>query len=498
MRFAFIKSPMFAMALGTFAAFGMGPFYIWPTTLVSLALFWVHLSTLYERKPWVSFLSGFLYGFGYFVGSLWWIGNALLIDGNPYIWAYPLAVSGLPALLALFPMLAVGLTRILSHRPNFRAFITYLLMMAAAEWGRSNLFTGFPWNLYGMTWTGSLAMLQIISVIGIAGLSYVTLVCFSAVGYAIQGIEKKSLKALTVILAIVPFIGIYLYGDSRLRDNPTQYDTNTIVQMIQPNIPQADKWNGDKVWDNYRQTLSLLTDDITKNYPVKPQNRFVVLPETAITYHHLATPQAREALQGRISGYDEKNLFILTGALMRDDAGYHNSLITLNRDTEIISSFDKFHLVPFGEYMPLDKYIPLGPLVGFEGFVEGDGPHTIAPDKDVPAFSPLVCYEVIFSGHVIARDEPAPKWIVNATNDAWYGFSAGPFQHLAHAQYRAIEEGLPVVRVANTGISAVFDSYGRPVLTTGLFHEANPETLLPKPSPETIFVWLARLLNGTD
>ena len=498
MILAFMKRPMFAMVLGTIGAFGMGPFYIWPATLLSLALYWVHFIGLNDRKPWVSFLSGFLYGFGYFLGSLWWIGNALLIDGNPFIWAYPLAVCGLPALLALFPMMAIGLTRLLSKNNSLFSFAIYLTLMLAAEWGRCHLFTGFPWNLYGMTWTGSLAMLQILSTIGIGGLSALTLICFSVVGYAFGNVHSKPLKIFVMAIAALPFGAIYIYGQSRLDAHPTQYDTNTIVQMIQPNILQAEKWNGDKVWDNFRQTLSPLTQDITQNYTTKPQNRFVVLPETAITYHHLATPQAREALQGRINGYDEKNLYILTGALMRDDAGYHNSLITLNRDAEIISSFDKFHLVPFGEYMPLSKYIPLGPLVGFESFVEGDGPHTIAPADGVPPFSPLVCYEVIFSGHVVAHDGPPPKWIVNVTNDAWYGISAGPFQHLAHAQYRAIEEGLPVVRVANTGISAVFDAYGRPVLTTGLFHEANPETLLPMPSQETMFVRLNRLINGMD
>ncbi|MEK7802160.1 MAG: nitrilase-related carbon-nitrogen hydrolase, partial [Pseudomonadota bacterium] len=129
------------------------------------------------------------------------------------------------------------------------------------------------------------------------------------------------------------------------------------------------------------------------------------------------------------------------------------------------------------------KYIPFGPIVNFEGFHEGDGPHTLSL-PDAPSFSPLVCYEVIFAGEVTAKNEPRPEWILNVTNDAWYGISPGPLQHLAQAQYRAIEEGLPIVRVANTGVSAIFDAYGREILQTGLFSDAAPEYLLPQPTPQ--------------
>lgn len=473
-------NPFFAsLVLGHLAAYGMGPYYIWPILLICLSLYWVNLTSFAQDKAWKSFLSGFLFGFGYFVSSLWWIGNALLVGGNEFKWAYPLAAVGLPLLLSFFPMTATGLVRVMAPGRSLKAFGTFLVFMFLAEYARGTLFTGFPWNLFGMVWTDNLAMLQILSVGGIYLLSALTIFMFTAPAFAMKGSGHPVLRWGFLFLSMICGLCLYAFGTQRLASHPTRYNENVVVQMIQPNIKQEDKWNPEKRWDNFRETVSLLqTVDSWKN----AKTRVIILPETTLTYHDFQTWQAIDSLKGRLSGYSEDYIYLLSGALLRDEAGYHNSLIVVNQNLDILDSFDKFHLVPFGEYIPFQNYIPLSTVTSFSGFVEGPGPRTLSYPH-LPSFSPLVCYEVIFPGKVTGATRP--EWMVNVTNDAWYGISPGPFQHLAQAQYRSIEEGLPMVRVAQTGISAIIDSYGRLTSASGLNGQANTEGLLPMPAQST-------------
>lgn len=475
-------NPFFcSLVLGHLAAYGMGPYYIWPMLMICMSLYWLNLTSFSDDKPWKSFLSGFLFGFGYFVSSLWWIGNALLVGGNEFKWAYPLAAAGLPILLAFFPMIGAGLIRLIARGRSFKSFTAFIILMFLAEFTRGTLFTGFPWNLFGMAFTNNLPMLQILSVGGIYLLSALTIFMFTAPAFAFKGTAHKGVRSTILGLAILCAASLYLSGNMRLATYQTTYNKDVVVQMIQPNIPQEDKWNPDKKWDNFRATTSLL--EPVNNWP-SPKTRAVIMPETALTYHDLQTDQALESLKGRLSSYSEKTIYLLSGALLRDDAGYHNSLIVMDKNLDFLESFDKFHLVPFGEYIPFQNYIPLSTVTQFSGFVEGAGPRTLT-HPDLPPFSPLICYEVIFPGKVTGT--PRPEWLINITNDAWYGISPGPFQHLAQAQYRAIEEGLPMVRVAQTGISAVFDPYGRVTAMSGLNGQANVEALLPSPAPPTIY-----------
>lgn len=470
------------LVLGHIAAYGMGPFFIWGAPLIAISLFWLVWSSLPDgTQRWKIALLPFLFGFGFFVSSLWWIGNALLVGGNDFIWAYPLAVCGLPILLALFPMTGCILSRKIAKGRSLSAYSVFLLFMFLAELARGTLFTGFPWNFFGMAWTNNLPMLQILSVGSVYLLTLLSLFWFTAPAFVIKGDASKFCRGTVATIAVITFLGAYLFGVYRLNTNPTDYNKSVVVQMIQPNIAQEDKWNPDKTWDNLRKQLNLI--EPFEKFP-DATTRAIILPETALTYHDFQSPQAFEALRDKLQGYNEKNVYLLSGALLRDTEGYHNSLITLDKDANFLQSFDKFHLVPFGEYIPFQKYIPIPTITQFSGFVEGTGPQTIH-HANLPAYSPLVCYEVIFPAHVTAQ--PRPAWMVNVTNDAWYGLSPGPYQHLAQAQYRAIEEGIPMVRVAGTGISAVIDAYGRIVAASGLEQEGNIESLLPNPAPETIF-----------
>ena len=471
------------LILGHFAAYGMGPFYIWPLMLICLSTFWILFTSFATEEKKLSYFASFLFGFGYFVSSLWWIGNALLVGGNPYKWVYPLAVCGLPILLALFPMIACGIIRQFAAGRSLISFIAFVGLLWASEFARGTLFSGFPWNLFGMTWTNNLPMLQTLSIGGVYFLSFITIFIFTTPAFVIKGSSSKWMRGSVALLALLSAISSYYYGTDRLNKNPTRFNEDVVVQIIQPNIAQEDKWDSNKQWDNYRSLMSLI--EPVEKFP-SAKIRAVIMPETALTYHDFQTPQAMDALRGHLNNYNEKQVYILSGALLRDDAGYHNSLVVLDKSANFLESFDKFHLVPFGEYIPFQKYIPIPTITQFSGFASGDGPHTLS-HPELPPFSPLVCYEVIFPSAVVSKTELRPDWLVNVTNDAWYGISPGPFQHMAQAQYRAIEEGLPMVRAANTGISVVIDAYGRIVTATGLYHQSNIETLLPNPAPETLY-----------
>jgi apolipoprotein N-acyltransferase len=479
---------MTCFLLGHLSAYGMGPFYIWPALLGCLTFFWMVWTGLTQDKARVSYIGGFLFAFGFFVSSLWWIGNALLVGGNPYKWAYPLAACGLPVLLALFPTLALILLRRFAPGRSFGSFMAFIVAMLGAEFARGTLFTGFPWNLFGMSWTNNLVMLQILSVGGVYLLSFLTIFMFTAPGFVLAGTSSRALRGGVGLCAVLCGVGLWAFGHHRLTTHPTTYHSDIVVQIIQPNIKQEDKWDSDKRWDNYRSLMTLMEPDRT--FPLA-KTRIVVMPETALTYHDLRTPQAMDALHGRMNGYNEPHVYLLSGALLHDETGYHNALIVLDKALQFLESFDKFHLVPFGEYIPFQNYIPIPTITQFTGFAEGPGPRTLS-QANIPPFAPLVCYEVIFPGAVVNAQEPRPEWMVNVTNDAWYGVSPGPYQHLAQAQYRAIEEGLPMVRAANTGISAIFDAYGRFVLATGLNQPSNGDALLPQAAPETIYSQLHR------
>lgn len=476
--------------LGGLGALSLPPFpvYMLPLMILSLSGFWLLLTKF--NKFWHAPLAGFLYGFGYFLAGIWWVGNALLVDGNAFLWALPFAVSGLQALLALFPMMAALMSQWLYKGRSIGAYIFFLSMMGFWEWARGNFFTGFPWNLFGSAWTYSLPMLQVLSFGGIYLLSLYTIFLCTVPAFALKGTASKALRLSLVVLAVGMGIGLYAYGHNRISNHQTAYNQDVVIQVVSPNIPQSDKWDGSKFWDNYIQTVNAITLP-TKD--ISGKTRAIVLPETAFHYSAFGDPNAVAKLTSALSSYPEKT-YLLTGLLRRDvladgKESYHNSLTGYDSQLNEVMNFNKFHLVPFGEYMPLQEYIPIGPVIGFSGFDFGTGPATKTL-SGLPPFSPLVCYEVIFPGEVTApasATEPRPEWMVNVTNDAWYDVSPGPYQHLSQTVFRAIEEGLPMIRSTNTGFSAIIDPVGRILDQNILFETSSQVSYLPLPLRSATF-----------
>ncbi len=461
------------MALsGLAGAFAMAPTNFWPFILLGLgALFYAqHMAA----KPWKAFILGWVFGFSYFIISLSWIGNALLVEGNDFAWAWPLAVSGLPALLAFFPALACYTARKFSGQSLLRNFAAFVALLSTSEWLRGHVLSGFPWNLYGYAWGGSLPMLQTLSLTNAYGLTALTIFWASAFAFTFLYSEKRVIRFAPAFISVLSMVLLYTYGYGRLQAHPLEFDENIDIRLVQPNINQSEKWQRGKMEEHFERLLRLSAPENDSD-----KTTYIVWPETALNFYYLDNPVTLAMLREMLSLYSGE-VYLVSGALLRGaDKTHTNSVIVLDKNAEQIARYDKSHLVPFGEYIPLQSLIPIETVTKFSGFISGDGPKTLENTGPLD-FSPLVCYEILFPGKVINSNMKPAQAIINVTNDGWYGISAGPHQHLMKARFRAIEEGTPVIRAANTGISSIIDPYGRVIYNSELFIEASHIASLPK------------------
>ena len=426
-----------------------------------------------------AFALGWSFGFGFFVVGLYWISFALSVDFARFWWVLPFSVTGLPALLAVFTGLATLAARAVPMRGLAR-ILWFAACWAAFEWVRGHVLTGFPWNLVGYTWVDWLPLLQGSAVIGIYGLSLVT-VLVAALPAAMVDPGSRTLLRRGIAGAAAGLLGLGLlglWGAWRIPEAPVAHHPGVSLRLVQPNIAQVDKWDRTQFADHFalHRELSLA--------PGSPTH--VIWPETAIPYQLTRDENARLA----IALSTPPGGVTLTGAPRIDDAGatprYWNSLFAVDDRGEIVATYDKAHLVPFGEYSPLPDWLPFVAIASSANYSAGPGPRTLDV-PGLPPVSPLICYEAIFPGAV--TDERAgavrPDWLLNISNDGWYGVTAGPHQHFALAQTRAVEEGLPLVRVANTGVSGVVDPYGRILERTALGRQEVIDSVLPLPLDDT-------------
>lgn len=468
-----------AFLLGAVAVLAMPPGHMAPLLLIAFpGLLW--LLTRAQRF-WPAFWVGWAFGFGFFTTGLYWVGVALTVDFARFFWLMPFAVAGLPAMLAIFIGLVTGTLARLPVTGVARV-LAFAALWGAAEWLRGTVLTGFPWNLIGYGWAGWSWMLQSAALWGIYGLSMIT-VAVAALPAAWVRADTRSLSpggggAFLAGLAIL--LAIAAGGAVRLIDAPAvaqAVQPEVRLRLVQPNISQIDKWRDDLYVEHFRRHLEMSAEQ--RRDPVT----HIVWPETAVPW----LLNREEGVRQAIGSVTPEGGLTIVGAPRGVDAGeptqYWNSLFAIDPDGEIVASYDKFHLVPFGEYVPLRGLLPIDKITpGQVDFSAGPGPRTLTL-PGLPPVSPLICYEAIFPGRVTASpaDGPRPDWLLNLTNDAWYGITAGPYQHFAIAMSRAVEEGLPMVRVATTGISGVVDPYGRVVGYLGLDEPGVVDSPLPLP-----------------
>ncbi len=409
---------------------------------------------------------GWFFGFGYFVFGLWWLANAMVAQGNEFLWALPLAVFGLPALLALFYAGAAMISKSIWGN-GVGAAAALAFGFGIAEWLRANIFTGFPWNGIGLTAMPSPLLMQSASVFGVTGMNALAVFMFALPSTI--GLHKH--KLMGPFLALCLLLGHGGYGYWRLiHNNPIkQQTTGKIVRLVQPSYKQSEKWDvaeRDRIFANY---LSLSTQVPGAQQP-KPD--LIIWPETSVPFIFTDRPQALSAIGAAL----DDNQTLLTGAVRQEgqrDAGdavrYYNSMLAINGKGEIIDAADKVHLVPFGEYLPfgdLLRSLGVQEVAMPGGFSAGGGEH-IFKLQNLPKILPLICYEIIFPG-ATAQENSEAKIVVNITNDAWYGKSPGPYQHFRLAQLRSVESGIPLIRSANNGISGEVDGYGRVIAALAL------------------------------
>ncbi len=476
---------------GALAATALPPIYVFPLLIPAFCgLIWL-LNGI--ERPRQAALLGWSFGFGHGLVGLYWVGYAFLVDAAQFGFLMPVAVAGLAALLAFFPALALYGLAHLGWQGAARV-VALAIFWVLSEWLRSWIFTGFPWNLIGSVWAFSSEMLQLAALTGAWGLSFVTLLAAAAPA-ALIGHKTNSEKATKVTkFAVVAFlllpIAVWVGGSVRLASAPDPSDhvvEGVTLRLVQPNIQQSLKWQPN-LRRGHLETLIRLSRSAGFE-----KATHVIWPETAIPYLLSNSPEDAQ-LRSLVAAAAPENGFLISGAPRRGpgqsgaterDTGNGlltwNSLFVLDPTGEVAATYDKFHLVPFGEYVPLRWLLSFSKLTAGRGdFSSGPGVSTLTL-PGLPAVSPLICYEIIFPGEVVNAAN-RPGWILNVTNDAWFGDSSGPRQHFVSARMRAVEEGVPVIRVANTGISGVIDGYGRVLGQIDLGTQAILDVALPQPT----------------
>ena len=485
------KRALIALLAGAASSLAMEPFNAWPVLFITFPLaVWLIDGAGAGRLGGVpaAALTGWLFGFGYFVPGLYWIGNAFLVDAQTFAWLMPFAVIGLPAYLALFTALGFALARVIWTKDASR-----ILALAAAltigEWLRGHVLTGFPWNAFGYALTEPLALAQSASLIGLWGLTFLSVAIFASPAVLIDG-RRTRRPWLAPAAALVLLIAMGAYGAIRLSLHPTEFVDKVKLRIMQHDLQQDVKFNYAAKASVMQKYLSLSDRSTGPQSTGVRDATILIWPESAFPFF-----LAREAdAMAQIADLLPKGTILITGSVRAPDlppgtriTRAYNSIYVIDHDGSILSIYDKLHLVPFGEFLPfqglMEKlgFVQLTKVQG--GFIPGTRRKTIAL-PNAPRVLPLICYEAIFPGDIETRGD-RPGWIVNLTNDGWFGISTGPHQHLQQARLRAIEEGLPLVRAANTGISVVTDPLGRIVAQLDLGVEGVLDSRLPSAIPPT-------------
>ena len=463
-----------ALVAGALSALAFAPFLLFPVLWLTIPVF-VWLIDGAEPAPeaaWYRRLLpaaavGFAFGFGYFIAGLWWIGAAFLVDADEFAWLIPIAVTVLPAGLALFWAFGAALARALWSE-GWPRVIAFAVAMTAAEWLRGHLFTGFPWNAFGYALMPAPVAMQTAALIGLWGVTLVAFLVFAAPVLLVSDSRSGRRGGLIAFAIVVIIAAAHVgFGTWRLAGAPDPAEASgPAIRIMQPGIAQDRRW----VIEAAEETMTRYID-VSRSAGGLDGVDVLVWPESAFPFILTERPSALAAIADLLP----EGTSLITGAARAErSAGeaplVFNSVYVIGSDGEIVAAYDKVHLVPFGEYLPfraLLEGIGLRQLIALPGgFSAGQRRRSIDVPGAGPA-GPLVCYEIVFPGAAVDA-ESRPDWLVNVTNDGWYGNTPGPHQHLHQAIVRAVEEGLPLVRAANTGISAIVDPYGRISVELGL------------------------------
>jgi len=490
-----------AFGSGAFGALALPPVSLVPAMIapMTVAVWLIDGSYVASEKggAWAgvraAFGAGWWMGFGYFVAGLWWLGAAFLVEADKFAWALPLGVLALPAGLALFTGLGFALARLL-WSPGCLRVLALALGLGAAEWLRGLLFTGFPWDDIGMALGANLTLAQIASLIGLHGLDFIA-IAISAIPATLWRCDDGRFEVVPTAVAGLALTAIAIFGAMRLSAPAAAVTPGVALRIVQPNVAQDASFSPANK-DAVLKRFFALSDRSTKTYAQGVRDvTHLIWPESAFPFILSRDATALAQIADFLSG----GATLITGAARVDEFGeggpaYFNSIETLTKDGLSGAAYDKQHLVPFGEYVPFESILDRVGITQFVhipgGFTSGAG-RRLFRVRGLPEATPLVCYEAIFPVEIGDALSGATRssFLLNVTDDAWFGDTPGPRQHYAQARLRSIELGLPMVRAANTGVSAVVDGFGREVAALPVGEENVLDAVLPKPLPPT---WQSR------
>jgi apolipoprotein N-acyltransferase len=473
-----------AALAGLLTAGALPPINAWPLAIVGFGLLVVLIDGMstasgWRRKALSSFLIGWGFGFGYHIGGLWWLGAPFLVEPDRFAWALPLGVAGLPAGLAIFSGLGVILANALWSASPWR-IAALALGLGLLEMARGTVLTGFPWNALGHIVAATDVGLQSASLVGLYGLGFLAvLMAATPILILTDGVRQARGALLTSATLLVLIAGFGAWRLQASEDNVPGVGVH-IVQPLLTQTERLDPANADRIVDR-------LFEMTARPGPLARPTTLVIWPESTLPFLLSNNPQ----LLPRIGQILSPGQFLVLGAARgeatgprREDFAVYNSLYAFDHRAMLLDRYDKVHLVPFGEYLPFANILS---ALGLEaltrrGYTPGVSRAPISL-PGLPSFIPAICYEIIFPSTLIG-DNIRPGFILNISDDSWFGDTPGPRQHLLQARVRAVEEGLPVLRGTTTGISAIIDGYGRiraslPLGRAGSLHGEIPTALFP-------------------
>jgi apolipoprotein N-acyltransferase len=508
-----------AFLAGASSTLALPPTDVWPVPFITFPiLVWLVDGSSGQRLGGVLAAAGagWSFGFGYFLAGLYWIGHAFLVDAKTFGWLLPFAVIALPAAMAVYTAMGLALARLIWTSGAARV-LALAVSLTIVEWLRGHLFSGFPWNAYGYALISPLWLAQGAALIGIWGLTFCAVALYASPAVLADDRAHTKRPWLAPALGAATIVALAIYGAVRLEHTPTRFVEGVRLRIMQPNLQQDEKFNYSQKQEVMSRYLAL-----SERGPQSTSLRDVTLliwPESAFPFFLVREPDAL----AQIAKLLPERTALITGAIRPPDTAPPHGLVTsaynaiyvIGHGGTILSVYDKVHLVPFGEYLPFQDLLERLGLMQLTkvrgGFIAGDRRRNQAA-PGAPNFLPLLCYEIIFPGDAVPHSDQTgwfyrhlgrylgwptvtgtgerPGWLLNLTNDGWFGASAGPYQHFQQARVRAIEEGLPLVRAANSGISAVIDPLGRIVKLLPLGSEGVLDAPLPEPMAPTPYAQL--------
>ena len=447
---------IFLLLLGSLSSFSLPPYNFIFVNFITYSLFLYLIILFKEKKLKILnfFFLGFTFGYGYFVSSLYWVSHSLTFD-EQLTFFIPVVILGLPILLAIFYGLAVFAIHSFVKR-DYVFLLIFSISLSVFEYLRGILFTGFSWNLISYSWSFSLENIQILKFIGTYTFNFLSILIFSVYFNSLWPVQFKKILINSFFLFSI-LISNYLFGKIIIKNSEFNLHNDVKVKIVQPNIDIAKTWG----IENEKKNLITLLNLSRVN---KDEKTLIVWPEGMIQQ---TNPNDLYKYKDYFNKNFSKNHLVIVGvtnpSILVNKINFYNSLVVLNNNAEVVSVYNKIKLVPFGEFIPFENLLAKWELkkitFGYSSFSSGNERKEIKIFNNL-SFLPLLCYEIIYSGE-LKRNSKDYNFIINISEDGWFGDSIGPYQHLAQAVFRAVEQGVPVVRSTNKGMSAYISPNGK-------------------------------------